>query len=103
MDDVFVEELTKRTDAIRPTMKLDERMFHKGMRFNNTPSVVELISKAIEAKNDTKASALVSKEMMGLDLDFSQVISGQFDDLIRSTLRQLALMDYDAENSIDFN
>lgn len=105
MDKEFDDALTARVEKIRPGMVLDDGMYFKGMRFKSNETVVHLITQAIAEKEnpEAKEGVLISQDMMGLTFSVFQIETGQYDSFIRTTLKQMASMDYEAENSLDLN
>lgn len=102
-EEIFVMLLADRVDSIRVVFDIDEDYQIKGVRFNNTEYVVEAIQGAILMRKNPKIRGPVLQESMGLEFDPAQVESGQYDQLVRSVLKHLAIMDFESENRVDLN
>lgn len=102
-EEFFVMLLADRVDQLRVVFDIDEDYQLKGPRFNSTEYVVEAIQGAILMRKNPRIKGPVFQEAMGLEFDPAQIESGQYDQLVRSVLKQLSIMDFESENRVDLN
>jgi len=99
----FLNALRNRIALLRDTIEINSQKQIKGKRFNDTEYVIEGVQGAVLAQNDPEVNALGLNYAKGLSFDNIQVISGNYDKLIKMILIELAKMDFEFETSIDLH
>lgn len=100
---IFLEALERRINELRENTELDPKTHLDGWRYWDTAYIIEGIQGAIIVKNDPNIKGPILKETHGLDFDYSQVLSGAYDNLINTVLDEFARRDFLAENSLDLH
>ena len=99
----FLNVLHDRIEAIRPGIAIDPKKQLHGMRFKNTTLAIEAVQGALIVSNNPGLKDKAMPEASGIFPHRSDVLTGQFDPLIRLVLTQYSIMDFEAENSIDLH
>jgi len=102
-DDFFRSILEDRINSIRKTFSIDEDYQMRGQRFKSTGYATEAVEGSIIMRKNRNIKGSIIQEAMGLDFDPNQILDGKFDPLIRTILKHLASMDFEAENRLDRN
>lgn len=117
IDTRFYVELAKRVRKVRKNLTLrstKEVKYKKGNLYNHDESIMETVVQAVTdsnqayhtgsiAKKNKEDDILLSGSAIGLSFSAKSVKSGWYDELIKSTLKKMAELDYLKETDPDLH
>lgn len=99
----FTAALTQKVIDLRKGIVIEDSRQLRGYNFKDNQIATETIVGAVLAAKNKAVDMPIRKEAMALSFSQADVHSGKYDALICHILGQLAVIDHDVNNSVDFH